>query len=212
MSTEENKYQYNHLEELNGSDYQIVEGEPDITGWEVLDGAGSKVGDVDDVLFDPQSREVRYIIVDLEDNDLELKESKKVLVPIGIAELQGQYDDDTVVADTEVDDLDGDADDDDDIEDEVVILPIISIDQLRSLPAYEKGTLSPEHEMAIRRVFEPTTTETALVVYEKDSFYTHDQFNNRLYPGLKTGRPQNTGSDLADDIDFDESGRNKPQL
>ena len=67
---------YNHLEELNGSNYQIVEGEPDITGWSVIDAQGRAIGEVDDVLFDPQTRAVRYIIVDLENNDLEIENRK----------------------------------------------------------------------------------------------------------------------------------------
>jgi hypothetical protein len=185
-SAEENKY---HLEELNGSNYQIVEGEPDITGWDVIDGQGRVIGEVDDVLFDPNSRAVRYIIVDLEENELDIDTDKKVLVPIGIAELQDQYDEDATENNTFADNDTSDGDDDeedDDVDEEVVYLPTVTAEQLLALPAYEKGALTPEKEVVIRSIFERPTTE-AIVVYEKDSFYTHDHFNNKIYPRNDTG-------------------------
>jgi hypothetical protein len=40
------------LEELSRSDYEIVDGEPDITGWNVLSQSGDKLGEVEDLLFD----------------------------------------------------------------------------------------------------------------------------------------------------------------
>ncbi len=53
MAFEENEYRSNHLEELSGSDYEIVDGEPDINGWDVIDHNGQKIGEVDELLFDP---------------------------------------------------------------------------------------------------------------------------------------------------------------
>jgi ribosomal 30S subunit maturation factor RimM len=203
---------YNHLEELNGSDYQIVEGEPDITGWRVIDGQGREIGEVDDVLFDPQTRAVRYIIVDLENNDLEI-ENRKVLVPIGIAELweEEEDEDDAVETDT-LEDEDGEpverentvllADEDienfedveefEEVEDEIVYLPTVTIDHLLALPTYQKGAVSPEIETEIRNVFE-SPAENTVTLYEKDNFYHHEHFNNKIYP-------------RDDQSNFDQSG------
>jgi sporulation protein YlmC with PRC-barrel domain len=176
MAFEEEKT-YNHLEELNGSGYKIVEGEPDITGWEVVDGEGSVIGEVEDVLFDPQTRDVRYIIIDLAENELDVVADKKVLVPIGIAELS--EDDDDVVIDTDNDPVGTETDEDED--DEVVYLPTVTAAHLLALPAYEKGKLSPENETAIRSVFEAPVTD-AIVLYEPGTFYTHEHFNNKIFP------------------------------
>jgi hypothetical protein len=205
---------YNHLEELNGSDYQIVEGEPDITGWRVIDGQGREIGEVDDVLFDPQTRAVRYIIVDLENNDLEI-ENRKVLVPIGIAELweeeEDEEEDEAVETDT-LEDEDGEpveredtavlADEDienfeddeefEEVEDEIVYLPTVTIDHLLALPTYQKGAVSPEIETEIRNVFE-SPAENTVTLYEKDNFYQHEHFNNKIYP-------------RDDQSNFDQSG------
>jgi len=208
MAFEENENKYSHLEELSGSDYQIVEGEPNITGWDVIDMQGQKIGEVEDVLFDPQSREVRYIIVDLEENELDLDVDKKVLVPIGIAELVEEDDDDEDVddddtvttatdADVTEDEVDGD------YYDEVVVLPNVTAQQLIALPAYEKGNLTPETETSIRSIFEGPSAENTL--YERETFYTHDHFSNKLYDRNPENLPMTTDSTQPED--FDESDR-----
>ncbi|MFD2146668.1 PRC-barrel domain-containing protein [Mucilaginibacter antarcticus] len=216
---EENKY--NRLEELNGSDYQIVEGEPDITGWEVIDAQGRRIGEVDDVLFDTQTRDVRYMIVDLEENELDIDIAKKVLIPIGIAELPElcEEDDDEVaenqlnntgdVVVTDVDDLDDENEyDDDDEEDELVYLPSVTLEHLMALPAYEKGMLTPETETTIRSVFEKPDNDV-LIVYQQDTFYTHDHFNNKIYPKTGEASDELDRSDLGTDVRKEDDNPNR---
>jgi len=98
------------LQELGGSDYEIADGEPDIRGWDVKDANGQRIGEVDELIFDVQSRKVRYMVVDLDNNDLDL-DDRDVLVPIGLAQLKDDGDD--------------------------VILNNITADQLRALPEYD---------------------------------------------------------------------------
>ena len=107
MDTNVNNNNYNNLEELGGSHFEIVDGQPDIKGWDVKNEQGKKIGEVDELLFDPSSRKVRYLIVDIDDNDLDLDDDKKVLIPIGVAELYTSKS------------MDDDTDDDDDIDDDV---------------------------------------------------------------------------------------------
>jgi sporulation protein YlmC with PRC-barrel domain len=76
---------YDHLQELGGSNYEIVDGEPNIKGWKVRNHEGRKIGKVDELLFDPVSQKVRYLVVDLDANELGLDDDRKVLVPIGVA-------------------------------------------------------------------------------------------------------------------------------
>src|SRR5687768_5121282 len=80
------------LQELGGSDYKIVKGQPNIKGWDVKDENGRKIGEVDELIFDVQSQKVRYIVVDLEGNVFDL-ETRDVLIPIGIAQLHDDDDD-----------------------------------------------------------------------------------------------------------------------
>src|SRR5215207_8837942 len=94
------------LQELGGSNYEIADGQPDIRGWDVKDTTGKKIGEVDELIFDVQSQKVRYIVLDLEGNVLDL-EPRNVLVPIGLAQI--------------------------DEKDEDVILPNVSAAQLQAL-------------------------------------------------------------------------------
>lgn len=153
MSLEEENIEYNNrLQALSDSDFQIVEGEPDITGWNVLSSGGTKFGEVEDLLFDPETRDVRYLVVELQENGGEILEDRLILVPIGVAELHTEDDD--------------------------VIIPNVTASQLVGLPVYGDGVLSPENEMHIRNVFEGGTTAT----YNAHDFYQHDHFNeDRFY-------------------------------
>jgi len=184
----ENKY--DHLVELGGSDYEIVDGEPNIKGWTVKSEAGKKIGTVDELLFEPQTRKVRYLVVDLDDNKMGVNEDKKVLIPIGIASLyeDGKKQDDIRgVRDPNADSVvivndpdmvavgynpynDGD----------VVIVPATS-QQLEWLPVYEKDNVNPLAETHVRRVFEGSGAEVLNIsdpVYNRDDFYRHDHFND----------------------------------
>src|SRR4051812_7015871 len=86
------KMKHRRLQELDHSDFEIVKGEPDIRGWDVKNTTGKKIGEVEDLIIDAQQKKVRYMVVDLKDNDLDLR-SRKVLVPIGLAELHEKEDD-----------------------------------------------------------------------------------------------------------------------
>ena len=153
MDSEDNRK--TRLQKLKGSDFTIADGEPDIRGWDVLDTSGKQLGEVDELIFDYQSRKVRYLVVDLDDNDYDL-EDRKVLVPIGIAELHEKDDD--------------------------VILPNVSVDQIRSLPEYDEDRFDTEHETNIRNVFgglgAASTADDVRREVDND-FYDHHHFDDR---------------------------------
>jgi hypothetical protein len=116
---------HRRLQELDRSDFEIVDGEPDIRGWDVKTASGQKIGAVEELILDAQRKKVRYMVVDLNDNELKL-DHRKVLVPIGLAELH-QKDDD-------------------------VLLPNVSANQLQALPEYDKDHLDANVETRIREV------------------------------------------------------------
>lgn len=171
MTTDENYNNSNRLQELGGSDFQIAEGEPNIKGWTVKDPQGNTIGEVEELLFDPQTRKVRYIVLDLEGNFLDL-EPRNVLVPIGVAELQESDDD--------------------------VVLPNITAEQLRALPVYEKGNLTRETEMSVRNVFGDMgaaggaagAAMTGRDTRDPDEFYNDPAYDEeRLYRNRPTTPP-----------------------
>jgi uncharacterized protein (TIGR02271 family) len=156
----------NRLRELGGSDYEMRDGEPDIRGWDVKDSSGRHIGEVEDLLFDPETRKVRYLIVDLEDNDLDL-EDREVLVPVGQAQLH-EVDDD-------------------------VVLPYASVDQLRALPEYDKDNFTTEHEYGVRHALTGTTAAEGATLRqpteEERDFYNHVHFDeDHLYRNRNKAR------------------------
>jgi PRC-barrel domain len=117
----------NRLEELSGSKFEIVDGQPDIRHWGVEDLQGNKLGKIDDLLFNPASRRVRYLVINLKGNQVGLTD-RKVLFPIGVAILHEK--------------------------DDTVLLPEVTPVQISILPFYEKGVIvTPETEQDIRNVF-----------------------------------------------------------
>ncbi len=144
---------HRRLQEMDRSDFEIVKGEPDIRGWDVKNSTGQKIGEVEDLIVDAQKKKVRYMVVDLDNNELKL-DHRKVLIPIGLAQL--------------------------DTEDDDVILPNVQAEHFRSLPDYDKNNLSPEIERRVcstlGRVSDSSSTTSA--EEHTDSFYKHDYFND----------------------------------
>ena len=130
---------HRRLQELDRSDFEIVREDPDIRGWDVRGTNGRKVGAVEDLIVDAPEKKVRYMVVDLDDNELKLRH-RKVLIPIGLAELD-QKDDD-------------------------VLIPNISAQQLGELPDYDRDSLTPDVE---RRIFSTLNTRTQPTGVEQPS-------------------------------------------
>jgi hypothetical protein len=170
---------HRRLQELGESDFEIVDGQPDIRGWDVRNEKDQKIGEVEELILDAKNKKVRYLVVDLDDNDLDLDE-KEVLIPIGMAELH---------------------EDDDD-----VVVRNLSIEQLEALPEYDEDNLTPEVErnicMALGR---SSTTSTQLSSLQDDtSFYEDEQFNDsnlyrRRLPSSGTAGSFGTAGSLSSD-------------
>ncbi|MGY4384364.1 hypothetical protein ACVWYN_001390 [Pedobacter sp. UYP24] len=153
---EQNTYRY--LQELSGSDFQIVDEEPNIIGWEVKNESGTYIGEVEELLFDPQTRAVRYLVVDLKNNGMNL-EQKKVMIPLGIAHLHTSNDE--------------------------VVLPGLHLDQYNALPAYYKDQIGPELEVQIRSIIGSPAAlriEETITEFDQTHFYNHHHFDRgRFY-------------------------------
>lgn len=153
---EQNTYRY--LQELSSSDFQIVDEEPNIIGWEVKNESGTYIGEVEELLFDPQTRAVRYLVVDLEDNGMNL-EHKKVMLPLGIAHLHTS--------------------------DDEVVLPGLHLDQYNALPPYDMNQIGPELEVQIRSIIGSPAAlriEETITEFDQTHFYNHQHFEKgRFY-------------------------------
>jgi len=158
MELNEHNHTALRLQELSGSDFEISNEEPDITGWTIVDLSGDEIGGVEDLIFDLETKKVRYLValiyVDEEEED------RQVLIPIGIVDL-------------------------DEDEDEVV-MPEETLAFLKSLPLYESGTIiSPAEELAIHYAFlgkQGLVEETAKGYQAHPAeFYSHQHFDNTRF-------------------------------
>ncbi|MGV3529573.1 MAG: PRC-barrel domain-containing protein [Flavisolibacter sp.] len=114
---------HRRLQELDRSDFEVIKDEPDIRGWDVKLAGGQTVGEVEELILDAQEKKVRYMVVDLHEvKDIDLVE-RKVLIPIGLAELDKDEDE--------------------------VLIPRVAPLQLMNLPEYDADQLTPEMERQV---------------------------------------------------------------
>ena len=183
------------LQELDRSNFEIVKGEPDIRGWDVRYRNGEKIGSVEELILDTQVKKVRYMVVDLDENELRL-EHRKIVIPIGFAELDSKTDD--------------------------VLIPNVSVDQLCSLQEYKRDALTPEFERGISSTFgrkarvEPVSTSRKLEKEEtvksdididndiESDFYSHEHYN---LDNLYKNRPNREKRQRIQDSEYDQGLR-----
>ena len=172
MDTNENVNKSYHLQELGGSNYKIEEGQDNIKGWNVKDGQGNDLGDVDELLFDDQSLKVRYLILDVDKNkDLGL-EDRKVLIPIGMAIL--------------------------DEKDDNVLLSNISVEQIRTMPDYDKDNLNEDYEFRNYSSLTEIPSAATGTVLASD-LYKNSHFNDdNLYRNRNSKKMNSTNEDNRD--------------
>ena len=178
------------LQELDNSKFEIVKDEPDIRGWDVRYRNGEKIGSVEELILDTKAQKVRYMIVDLDENELRL-EDRKIMIPIGFAELDKQHDD--------------------------VLVPNVSVDQLCRLPDYKRNSVTPDVERSISSIFgrkvnvEPVASikREARKVNEVDDdldpdFYSHEYYNT---DNLYRNRPNREKRPRLQDSDYNQGLR-----
>ena len=110
-----------HTKDLD--DFELPEGGPDPRGWDVRSADGTKIGKVEDLLFDTGERRVRYVEVALDRALAKDAGRDYALVPIGQARLNDDSDD--------------------------VIVDLSGID-LASAPRYDRERLSRDYETSLQ--------------------------------------------------------------
>ncbi|MBC8054653.1 MAG: PRC-barrel domain-containing protein [Sphingobacteriaceae bacterium] len=114
------------LKELGNSKFEVAKNEYDIRGWTVKNSQGRIIGKVNDLLFDKESEKVLYMVLDLEGNEMHLRD-RKVLAPLHIAEINEAYHN--------------------------VTFPGVMANELTELPTYEKGKVSTRVEDLVQHAF-----------------------------------------------------------
>ncbi|RYZ46044.1 MAG: PRC-barrel domain containing protein [Sphingobacteriales bacterium] len=105
----ENNKNQSRLLSLEQSGRHIAEGFPQFADWKVYLKNGKLAGEIKDLLFDEVSKSVKYIVLDLSGNDLAVVE-RKVVVPIGLAEIDETKKLRKALGDSQADDGQADSD------------------------------------------------------------------------------------------------------
>lgn len=140
-------------------DYKVADGEPDIRGWDVKTSDGRKVGKVDSLIVDTGALKVRYLDIELDRKALKLDEDRHVMVPIGGARLDDDHDD--------------------------VILGTTTAAQLLALPPYGRGSLTREHETALRQRLD--TSYKGAGKGANTDYYAHPHYDTKQFYGKRGG-------------------------
>lgn len=150
-------YKHSRLDELSTKNISEIDTEYDLRGFVVLDGHKNEIGRVIELLYDIQSKKLRYLVLEItsanEDDNL-----RQVLAPIGTAELH---------------------------EDEnYLFIPALNSELIYALPDYEKGHVNPGVENMVRLAYagedllaEGSGLTGNDVLNEDEDFYSHLHFD-----------------------------------
>ena len=147
-----------HTKDLK--DFDLPEGAPDPRGWDVRTADGTKVGKVEDLLFDTGERRVRYVEVALERDIAKNATRDYALVPIGQARLNNDSDD--------------------------VIVDLSSTD-LAGAPLYDRKQLSRDYETSLqswlreRKADVRTNARTGASTDRDVNFYSSPEYDDRRF-------------------------------
>jgi sporulation protein YlmC with PRC-barrel domain len=161
MANELNGKNRNHrlfrLHELEN--YEVADGDPDVRGWEVVAEDGKKIGNVDDLIVDPEQMKVRYLDIKT-DHELAVGEGERhLLVPIGAAQI--------------------------DAEDDEIKLDGLNRSTLEKYPVFKGGPVTYDYEMTLRETLgglrgnKPDIVDEAGIDFYQDNIYNEDRFYTR---------------------------------
>lgn len=79
---------WNGLVPMDDADVEMAENEPDPRGWDVIAADGRKIGEVDELLVDTAAMKVRYLDVDVDEDELHLDDAdRRLMIPVRSVEL-----------------------------------------------------------------------------------------------------------------------------
>ena len=161
-----------HTKDLK--DFNLPKDAPDPRGWDVRSADGTKVGKVEDLLFDTGERRIRYVEVAL-DRDIKKDTGRDyALVPIGQARLNNDNDD--VIVD-------------------------LSRTDLAAAPQYDRKQLSRDYETSLqswlreRKTVVRTNVGSGATTDRDVGFYASPEYDDRGF--FSRGREPSGAADRA---------------
>ncbi|MBD0258650.1 MAG: DUF2382 domain-containing protein [Cytophagales bacterium] len=131
-------------------DYEVADDHEDVMDWDVVGRDGTKIGEVEDMIVDMQAMKVRYLEVELDDDLPGVQDDQRVLIPVGIADL--------------------------DYSNKNVMVSSLDSSMVTSFPAYRGEPITREYENSLMSSFSPGYQAG---MAQDTSFYDHEHFQRR---------------------------------
>lgn len=126
--TDQRHGEYSRLERLNDlDDYKVADGDPDIRGWDVRTADGAEIGEVEGLIADPATMNVRYVEIEADKDHIGADTDDYVIIPIETARLDNS--------------------------DDVVYLGSLPPTGLRGAPRFGRETLTPDHDRQLTEYY-----------------------------------------------------------
>ncbi len=106
-------------------DFELADGVADVTGWDVVDSGGRRIGEVHAILVDTAAAAPRYLDVEVDHSVMRTDDDRHLLIPVGCARVE---------------------DDDDRVR-----LTTLDANALAGTPLYDHRPVTREFERSIRR-------------------------------------------------------------
>ncbi|RZK57912.1 MAG: PRC-barrel domain containing protein [Pedobacter sp.] len=164
-----------HLASFNSGNLNIPNPKQNVISWQVKTEGGAYIGSITDLLYDTNAMTVRYLIIDLTDNGMNL-DGKKVMIPVGIASLHPS--------------------------DNEIVLPNVHSDQFILLPDYLSGEVNTATEQQIRNIIGSPAAlrlEETIAEYDQQQFYAHHHFNENNFYRKTTEIDSELGEERIDE-------------
>lgn len=144
-------------------DYVVADNEPDVRGWDLVDGEKEKIGVIDEFIVDKDEKKVRYLDV-VATRDLSIEGGERhFIVPIGVAKINDQN--------------------------KNVIVREVDKETLMSIPHYTGEAITRDYEFDVVERLQGERNNAAEAefynneFYNEENFYTHraDTARNQTY-------------------------------
>jgi uncharacterized protein (TIGR02271 family) len=140
------------------NDYKIASDDPDVRGWEVVDAANTKIGEVSELIVDTNAMKVRYLEVDVDRSLMNraTADDHHILIPIGSATL--------------------------DRTSRNVMVSTLTTSSLASYPAYSGEAITRDYEHGLISALSPGHNKSGV---NNERFYEGEHFDSGRFFGSR---------------------------
>ncbi|WP_207420970.1 PRC-barrel domain-containing protein [Desertivirga brevis] len=142
------------LEQLDGAALSTVDFPTDIRNRSVRNGNGEEIGKITDLLYDVQSKKVRYVIINVTSSNREI--DRQILAPIGVIGIDNP---------------------------EYVLISSLNTSFIEHLPDYIKGQVNPGVENMVRLAYleEQKEEENTPITGHPETIDPESFYSNKLF-------------------------------